>query len=119
VNSLRAAQRRQLAAAVLLPRSRRERRAHRPAAASHLELEQNDGAEPQRVRLVVALGNLGSTPTRATTSAWTVNRRARRHGIKLSGGGQAAIGEGTIRGQTVTLAKPRTYVNLAARRYGT
>ena len=76
---------------------------------------QDGGAEPQRVRLVVALGNPGEeyAHTRHNVGFWTVNRLARRHGIKLSGGGQAAIGEGTIRGQTVTLAKPRTYVNLS------
>jgi PTH1 family peptidyl-tRNA hydrolase len=75
--------------------------------------EPSDDAQTQRVRLVVALGNPGEdyANTRHNVGFWTVNRLAKRHGIRLSGGGQSASGEGTIGGQTVTLAKPRTYVN--------
>jgi PTH1 family peptidyl-tRNA hydrolase len=75
--------------------------------------EQSDETQTQRVRLVVALGNPGEdyANTRHNVGFWTVNRLAKRHGIRLSGGGQSASGEGTIRGQAVTLAKPRTYVN--------
>ena len=71
--------------------------------------------EQQQIRLVVALGNPGEeyADTRHNVGFWTLNRLAKRHGIKLSISGQSAVGEGNIGGRKVTLAKPRTYVNLS------
>lgn len=71
--------------------------------------------EAQQIRLVVALGNPGEeyANTRHNVGFWTLSRLAKRHGIKLSVSGQSAVGEGTIGGRRVTLAKPRTYVNLS------
>jgi PTH1 family peptidyl-tRNA hydrolase len=69
----------------------------------------------QRIRLVVALGNPGEeyAHTRHNVGFWTLNRLAKRHGIDLSVTGKSATGSGTIAGHDVTLAKPRTYVNLS------
>lgn len=66
-----------------------------------------------QVRLVVGLGNPGSqyAGNRHNVGFWTVNRLARRHAIKLSTSGQAALGTGRIGGVEVALAKPRTFVN--------
>jgi len=74
---------------------------------------QRDDEGPFRVRLVVGLGNPGSeyANNRHNVGYWTVNRLARRHGIELETGGQAAVGTGEIGGREVTLVKPRTYVN--------
>ncbi|MBI4571256.1 MAG: aminoacyl-tRNA hydrolase [Chloroflexi bacterium] len=65
------------------------------------------------MRLIVGLGNPGSEygHTRHNVGFWTINRLARRHGIELRTGGQAALGEGQIAGRSVALAKPRTFVN--------
>jgi PTH1 family peptidyl-tRNA hydrolase len=70
---------------------------------------------PTRIRLVVALGNPGEAyaNTRHNVGFWTLNRLAKRHGIRVSGGGQSQTGEGTVLGHQVLLAKPRTYVNLS------
>ncbi len=77
--------------------------------------DHSDDAEHRRIRLVVALGNPGEdyANTRHNVGFWTLQRLARRHGIKLSRGKHAAAGAGVILGQPVTLAKPRTYVNLS------
>lgn len=85
----------------------RLRRALAPGAAAI----EDSGAKP--VRLVVGLGNPGSeyAGNRHNVGHWTVDRLARRHGIKLTVSGQAALGEGRIAGRAVALAKPRTYVN--------
>lgn len=74
-----------------------------------------DSEELAQIRLVVALGNPGAeyATTRHNVGFWTLNRLARRHGIKLSVRGKSAVGEGTINGRNVTLAKPLTYVNLS------
>jgi PTH1 family peptidyl-tRNA hydrolase len=75
---------------------------------------EEDGAQDvPRIRLVVGLGNPGReyAGNRHNVGFWTVNRLARRHGIELETGGQAALGEGEIGGERVALAKPRTFVN--------
>ena len=74
-----------------------------------------DSNAPAKIRLVVALGNPGEeyAATRHNVGFWTLNRLAKRHGMKLSVSGQSAVGKGTIAGHDVTLAKPRTYVNLS------
>jgi PTH1 family peptidyl-tRNA hydrolase len=69
---------------------------------------------PPWVRLIVGLGNPGSehAHNRHNVGFWTVNRLGRRHGIDLGERGRLAFsGSGRIRGQEVTLAKPRTFVN--------
>jgi len=70
-------------------------------------------AESPRIRLIVGLGNPGKeyATNRHNVGFWTINRLARRHGIEMETGGQAALGEGEIAGQRVALAKPRTFVN--------
>lgn len=72
-------------------------------------------ASPSQIQLVVALGNPGEeyAGTRHNVGFWTLNRLAKRHSIKLTVSGQSAVGKGTIVGHEVTLAKPRTYVNLS------
>lgn len=77
--------------------------------------DQPENEEPPQVRLVVALGNPGEeyANTRHNVGFWTLNRLAKRHGIKLSVKGKSAVGEGTINGRKVTLLKPLTYVNLS------
>ena len=83
------------------------------APRSDAQAEQEGEREPPRTRLVVGLGNPGKeyASNRHNVGFWTVNRLARRHGIDLETGGQAALGEGEIAGHKVTLAKPRTFVN--------
>ena len=71
----------------------------------------------QPIRLIAGLGNPGREygGTRHNVGFWLVNRLARRHGINLKTGGQAALGSGRIGGQEVALAKPRTAVNLSGK----
>jgi PTH1 family peptidyl-tRNA hydrolase len=66
-----------------------------------------------RVRLIVGLGNPGGeyAGNRHNVGYWAVNRLARRHDIELGISGKAALGQGTIDGHEVALAKPRAYVN--------
>jgi PTH1 family peptidyl-tRNA hydrolase len=63
--------------------------------------------------LIVGLGNPGReySHNRHNVGYWCVNRLARRHGINLKARTLAAIGEGRIAGNPVTLLKPRTFVN--------
>ena len=63
--------------------------------------------------LIVGLGNPGPvySHNRHNVGYWCINRLAREHGIGLKARSLAAIGEGEISGQKVTLLKPRTYVN--------
>ncbi len=63
--------------------------------------------------LIVGLGNPGRvySHNRHNVGYWCVNRLARLHGISLRARRLAAIGEGSIRGTPVLLAKPRTMVN--------
>lgn len=75
--------------------------------------EEQRAQEAPHIRLIVGLGNPGKeyAANRHNVGFWTVNRLARRHGIELETGGQAALGEGEIAGRPVALAKPRTFVN--------
>lgn len=63
--------------------------------------------------LIVGLGNPGRvySHNRHNVGYWCVNRLARLHGTSLRARRLAAIGEGSIRGTPVLLAKPRTMVN--------
>ncbi len=71
------------------------------------------GASVPAERLIVGMGNPGAeyADHRHNVGYWTLNRLARRHGIDLKAGGQAATGRGRISGVEVLLAKPRTFVN--------
>jgi len=63
--------------------------------------------------LIVGLGNPGPvySHNRHNVGYWSVNRLARLHGIPLKARRLATIGEGSIAGIPVLLAKPRTFVN--------
>jgi PTH1 family peptidyl-tRNA hydrolase len=63
--------------------------------------------------LIVGLGNPGPvySHNRHNVGYWSVNRLARLHGIPLKARRLATIGQGTIAGVPVLLAKPRTFVN--------
>lgn len=75
------------------------------------EVEQEPA--PALIRLIVGLGNPGNeyAGNRHNVGYWVIKRLARRNGMVFKSGRNAAIGEGTISGRRVTLAKPRTYVN--------
>lgn len=70
-------------------------------------------ALPQRIRLVVGLGNPGSeySHNRHNVGHWTMNRLARRHHLDFEHSGSISLAKGEIAGRKVALAKPRTYVN--------
>ena len=63
--------------------------------------------------LILGLGNPGPvySHNRHNVGYWCVNRLARLHGIPLKATRLATIGEGSIGGIPVVLAKPRTFVN--------
>jgi len=63
--------------------------------------------------LIVGLGNPGPvySHNRHNVGYWSVNRLARLHGIPLKAQRLATIGQGSIAGVPVLLAKPRTFVN--------
>ncbi len=63
--------------------------------------------------LIVGLGNPGPaySHNRHNVGYWCVNRLARLHGVALKARRLATIGEGSIGGTAVLLAKPRTFVN--------
>src|SRR3990172_10341708 len=63
--------------------------------------------------LILGLGNPGPvySRNRHNVGYWCVTRLARLHGIPLKARRLAAIGEGSIGGAPVLLAKPRTFVN--------
>jgi PTH1 family peptidyl-tRNA hydrolase len=63
--------------------------------------------------LMVGLGNPGPvySHNRHNVGYWSVNRLARLHGIALKARRLATIGQGSIGGVPVLLAKPRTFVN--------
>jgi PTH1 family peptidyl-tRNA hydrolase len=75
----------------------------------------NGGDEERayQVRLVIGLGNPGKehAANRHNVGYWAINRLARRHGIEMDAGRQAAFGRGLIDGREIALAKPRTFVN--------
>ncbi len=64
-------------------------------------------------RLIVGLGNPGRvySHNRHNVGYWCVNRLARLHGVSLKATRLATIGESSIGGTRVVLAKPRTFVN--------
>ena len=70
-------------------------------------------AAPSGIKLVVGLGNPGKeyADNRHNVGFWTVNRLARRRGIKFDTSSQSALGKGRIAGREVAIAKPRTFVN--------
>ena len=63
--------------------------------------------------LIVGLGNPGPPYSRNRHNAgyWCVNRLARLHGVRMKARRLASLGEGSVAGRDVLLAKPRTYVN--------
>lgn len=63
--------------------------------------------------LIAGLGNPGTAyaHNRHNVGYWCINHLARLHGIDLKARRVAAVGEGEIEGQPVTLLKPRTFVN--------
>jgi PTH1 family peptidyl-tRNA hydrolase len=67
--------------------------------------------------LIVGLGNPGPvySHNRHNVGYWCVNRLARLHGVPLKAKRLATIGEGSIAGTPVLLAKPRTFVNRSGR----
>jgi PTH1 family peptidyl-tRNA hydrolase len=68
------------------------------------------------VKLIVGLGNPGKEyqGTRHNVGFEVIDTLARRHGIRLRKRlCKALIGEGTIGGEHVTLAKPLTFMNLS------
>ncbi len=67
--------------------------------------------------LILGLGNPGPvySHNRHNVGYWCVNRLARLHGVPLKAKRLATIGEGSIAGTPVLLAKPRTFVNRSGR----
>ncbi|MEE8347085.1 MAG: aminoacyl-tRNA hydrolase [Dehalococcoidia bacterium] len=67
--------------------------------------------------LIMGLGNPGPvySHNRHNIGYWCVNRLARLHGVPLKAKRLATIGEGSIAGTPVLLAKPRTFVNRSGR----
>jgi PTH1 family peptidyl-tRNA hydrolase len=65
----------------------------------------------------MGLGNPGPvySHNRHNVGYWCVNRLARLHGVPLKAKRLATIGEGSIAGTPVLLAKPRTFVNRSGR----
>jgi PTH1 family peptidyl-tRNA hydrolase len=63
--------------------------------------------------LIVGLGNPGPvySHNRHNVGYWSVNRLGRLHGIPLKARRLATIGQGSVAGAPVLLAKPRTFVN--------
>jgi len=79
-------------------------------------VEPDNGARP--LQLVVGLGNPGGAYAkhRHNVGAWAVNRLAKRLGIEFTRrSGVVEMGEGTLDGRTIVLAKPRTMMNLSGR----
>ncbi len=78
------------------------------------ERPNGDNSGQPGIRLVVGLGNPGKeyAETRRNVGFRTMNRLARRHGMKFASAGKAALAEGVIGGKRVALAKPRVFVNV-------
>ena len=71
-----------------------------------------------QIKLVVGLGNPGRqyVRTRHNVGFWCVQRLAKENSIAVSKRHRHAVtGEGTIAGEPVALAKPRTFVNDSGR----
>ena len=74
--------------------------------------------EKQDILVVIGLGNPGDTyaNTRHNVGFRCINTLARKHGIRLTKRHKLAnYGEGSIDGQTIILAKPKTYMNLSGK----
>lgn len=69
------------------------------------------------MKLVVGLGNPGPryVGTRHNVGYSVVAELARRHGINAKTRGPSLVGRGTIHGETVVLAQPKTFMNLSGR----
>src|SRR5437016_14354262 len=68
------------------------------------------------MKLILGLGNPGSAyaGTRHNVGFMVLDRLAARHGIPIRRRSmRAVLGDGTIEGQRVILAKPMTYMNLS------
>ena len=68
------------------------------------------------MKLIIGLGNPGETYSgnRHNIGFVTLNHLARCHGIKLNKKmGLARVGQGSLGGAEVTLAKPQTFMNLS------
>jgi PTH1 family peptidyl-tRNA hydrolase len=68
------------------------------------------------MKLIIGLGNPGDAycGNRHNVGFVALNHFARRHGIKLDKKtGLARVGQGSVDGVDVTLAKPQTYMNLS------
>jgi len=78
------------------------------------ERPDDDVSTQPGIRLIVGLGNPGKeyAETRRNVGFRTMNRLARRHGMKFASAGKAALAEGMIDGRRVALAKPRVFVNV-------
>ncbi len=65
------------------------------------------------MRLIVGLGNPGSAyaETRHNVGFWVVEALAADAGLKFRRRGEVSSATGRLSGQTVTLAKPQTYMN--------
>jgi PTH1 family peptidyl-tRNA hydrolase len=65
------------------------------------------------LRLIVGLGNPGPTyaETRHNVGFWVVEALAAEAGLKFRRRGEVSNATGRLSGQTVTLAKPQTYMN--------
>jgi PTH1 family peptidyl-tRNA hydrolase len=83
----------------------------------HDKGDQQDAPPPTpAIRLIVGIGNPGReyAHTRHNVGFWCVNRLGRRYSVQLkTHTSLVTMGEGTIEGNKVILAKPRTYVNLS------
>jgi PTH1 family peptidyl-tRNA hydrolase len=78
------------------------------------ETDDDQESREYRIRLVVGIGNPGSeyANTRRNVGFWVANRLARKHGMAFSTKTASyLLAEGTIGGQPVAVAKPRTFVN--------
>lgn len=87
----------------------------RDLVAPNPERPGGDDSLESSIRLVVGIGNPGKeyAETRRNVGFRTMNRLARRHGMKFGSAGKAALAEGTINGRRVALAKPRVFVNVS------
>jgi PTH1 family peptidyl-tRNA hydrolase len=65
------------------------------------------------LRLIVGLGNPGPAyaETRHNVGFWVVEELAAEAGLKFRRRGEVSSATGRLSGQTVTLAKPQTYMN--------
>jgi peptidyl-tRNA hydrolase, PTH1 family len=73
------------------------------------------------VRLVVGLGNPGSSYSRTRHNAgfWTLERFAERHGLRFGEKNyRSQVARGEVGGRSVVLLKPQTYMNASGEAVG-